>query len=393
MARAFPVPPFTLTRARQLARTVGDGTSATLSTLVQEGLTVADTLWLAKQGIAPYVRHRLRHAGLLPHLSAEVAARLTLGYSLSAVHEAVQHEGTLTGLLGTLAGAGIEVVVLKGMAFAYTIYPAPHLRPKSDVDLWIPRHQVRLAVELLIAQGFQLATDLSLEQVETWESGEIPLVFGTTSAYRVELQFPPMRGLWARHCAAIDHATLWHRAVPVTIEGQPAKVLSSADALIHVAYHQAINHQFTYPCWLRSLLDVHLLVEQGAPDWEVLVATAQAWRLQTVTWTVLSLAQTLLGTPIPTEVLAALAPHSIRQAMIRRLNLERTILEAHPADYRLRRYAVQLALTDNPLDSLRLMRRALFPDSAWLRARYPHHPLSRLPLHHWRRLVTTGSEK
>lgn len=393
MARPFPLPPFSLARARQLAQAVGAEQSTPLAALVQSGLTVADAVWLAKQGIAPYVRHRLRKAGLLGKLPSEVAAQLTLGYSLSAVHEAVQREGTLATVLGSFAEVGIETVVLKGMAFAHSVYPAPHLRPKSDVDLWLPRHHLPLAVERLRAQGFRLANGVTVDALEEWESGEIPLVFGTTDAYRVELQFPPMRGLWATHCAAIDFTALWQRAVPITIEGQSAKILSTADALIHVAFHQAINHQFTYPCWLRSLLDIHLLVERGNPNWEVLVASARAWRVQSVTWTVLSLAQDLLGTPIPPTVLATLAPHPTRQALIRRLALERAILEAHPADYRLRRYGVQLALTDHPLDTLRLINRAVFPDRAWLRARYPNHQGFPLPLHHWRRLVTTGSGK
>lgn len=393
MARALPTPPFSLSRARRLAWVLGDGTPAPLADLVQTGLTVTDALWLAKQGIAPYLRHRLRQEGLLGQLSSEVAARLTLGYSLSAVHTAVQQEGTLAGVLEALAKAEIEVIVLKGMAFAHTIYPAPHLRPKSDIDLWIDPARIPLALERLMALGFRLAEGELPNEIPAWHEGEIALVFGTASAFRIELQFPPMRGLWARHCATIDHATLWQRSVPVTIAGQPTRVLSTADALIHVAYHQAINHQFTYPCWLRSLLDIHLLVNQGNPQWEVLVASARAWNVQTVTWTVLTLAQTLLGTPIPAEVLATLAPSTTRQAIIRRLDLGRTILEAHPADYRLRRYVVQLALTDRPLDSLRLMGRALFPDSAWLRARYPDQPDARLPLHHWRRLVTAGNGK
>lgn len=393
MARALLTPPFLLSRARRLAWAIGDSHSETLTELVQNGLTVADALWLAKQGIAPYLRYRLRQNGLLGYLSPEVATRLTLGYSLSAVHTAVQHEGTLAGVLEALATVGVEVVVLKGMAFAHTIYPAPHLRPKSDIDLWIQPAQIPLALERLTALGFRVAEGEVPTQAPTWQEGEIALVFGTTSAFRIELQFPPMRGLWARHCATIDPATLWQRSVPVTIAGQPARVLSTADALIHVAYHQAINHQFTYPCWLRSVLDIHLLVNQGKPQWEGLVASARVWKLQTVTWTVLTLAQTLVGTPIPAEVLASLAPSAARQAIIRRLELERTILEAHPADYRLRRYAVQLALTDHPLASLRLMGRALFPDSAWLRARYPNQPDTRLPLHHWRRLVTAGNGK
>lgn len=390
MARAFPLSPFSLLRAKHLAQSVGDPTPASLTSLVEEGMTATDAVWFARQGVAPFVRHRLRQIGLLPQLPSEVAARLTLGYSLSAVHEAVQHEGMLANVLGTFAQSGVETVVLKGMAFAHTIYPAPHLRPKSDIDLWLSPAQLPLAIEKLQAQGFRVVEGGSLADVQRWGAGEITLTHGQNHAYRIELQFPPMRGLWAKHCTAIDHTTIWNRAVPITIEGQSARALTSADALIHVAFHQAINHQFTYPCWLRSLLDVHLLVTQGAPDWETLLESAKAWRLQTVTWTVLSLAHRLLGTPIPDPVLAALAPHPSRQALIRGLELEQAILEAHPADYRLRRYMVQLALTDQPLDGVRLMGRAIFPEKSWLRSRYPDQNSAGLPLHHWRRLVTTG---
>ncbi len=278
MARALPTIPVSLHRARRMAWAIGEGSAASLTAWVKDGLTVADAIWLAKQGIAPYVRHLLRQHGLLALLTPDVAARLTLGYSLSAVHEAVQHEGTLAGVLESLASAGVEVVVLKGMAFAHTIYPAPHLRPKSDIDLWIPPAQIALAIEKLTALGFRTADGTLPKGVQSWQEGEIALVFGANSALRIELQFPTMRGLWARQCATIDHESLWQRSVPVTIAGQSARVLTTADALIHVAYHQAINHQFTYPCWLRSLLDIHLLVKEGTPDWDVVVASAQTWK-------------------------------------------------------------------------------------------------------------------
>lgn len=387
MASSPPQPLLSMARARQLARAVG--VPATLPSLVAEGITPADSLWFAKQGVAPYVRHHLRAQGLLKQLTPKVAAQLALGYSLSAVHETVQHEGTVAGAFRTLAAAGIETVVLKGMALAHTVYPAPHLRPKSDVDLWIQPDDLPLALDHLAKSGFQPRDALPLEQLPHWDEGEITMSAG---GCRVELQFPLLRGLWARSCAKIDHTALWQRSVPVTIEGQSVRVLSTADALIHVAFHQAINHQFTYPCWVRSLLDIHLLVERGNPDWVVLIETAKGCRLQTITWTVLHLAHTLLQTPIPAEVLAALAPSAARQRLIARLALAESILEMHPADYRSHRYLVQVALTDQPLDTAKLLFRALFPDSAWLRTRYadqPHrHPL-RLHLHHWRRMVTS----
>ncbi len=387
-----PTPLIPLARARDWARAIGAPDTNGLEALLTNGVTVEDVLWLAKQGIAPYVRHRLRKAGLLNRLAPEAAAQLTLGYSLSAVHEAAQHEGTLTGILSVLDAASVEVVILKGMALAHTVYPSPQLRPKSDIDLWIPGTQATQAVQALMAAGFRLDDDVNVADVVRWQEGELPLTLDRAAACRVELQFPPLRGLWARQCARIDHEAMWRRAVPVVIDGHAARILCTSDALLHVAFHQAINHQFTYPCWLRSLLDVHLLVLNGAPDWELILESARAWRLYTVMWTVLTLAQTLMGSPIPNAVLNGFAPHPARRVWIRRLALEQEILEARPADYRLRRYAVQLAMTDQPLDGARLVARALFPGKAWLRARYPQETEGWLPLRHWRRLIIPGKE-
>src|SRR5688572_786594 len=87
------------TRARTLARAVTAPGTAALAAFIDDGMTAGDVRWLAKQGIASYARYRLRQAGLLSRLAPEVAAPLSLAYSLSAVHEAAQHEGTLAGTL------------------------------------------------------------------------------------------------------------------------------------------------------------------------------------------------------------------------------------------------------------------------------------------------------
>jgi len=44
----------------------------------------------------------------------------------------------LREVLAALAGAGLPVLLLKGAALAYTLYPEPHLRDRSDTDLLFP---------------------------------------------------------------------------------------------------------------------------------------------------------------------------------------------------------------------------------------------------------------
>ena len=60
-------------------------------------------------------------------------------------------------VLGALGAAGIPVLLLKGAAFAYALYPEPWLRPRQDTDLLISPNDVAEAGQLLERAGYQPA--------------------------------------------------------------------------------------------------------------------------------------------------------------------------------------------------------------------------------------------
>jgi len=130
----------------------------------------------------------------------------------------------------------------------------------------------------------------------------------------------------------------------------------------------AINHQFTMP-WLRGLLDIHLLVQRPL-DWAAIVERAKAWRIATLTWTVLDLAVQLVDAPVPPAALSQLAPSRTRQRLIRGLGLDKRLLNLEKGGYSYRRFLIQTIMIDRPQDMGRLYLRALFPESEWLQARY-----------------------
>src|SRR5262245_48292148 len=70
----------------------------------------------------------------------------------------LRHEGsiapTLSQVLGALAAAGLEPIVLKGAALAYTAYPEPAQRTLSDVDLLLSEDELPLASAALAEAGF-----------------------------------------------------------------------------------------------------------------------------------------------------------------------------------------------------------------------------------------------
>lgn len=362
----------TIPRAAALLRALtAPGDEALSSGLARGGVDEATARWLVRQGIAPHAFYRLRAAGLLDRLDPTPRGLLEQSYQTSALQEALRHQAA-TALLGALAGAGIEAVLLKGLALAHSVYPSPRCRAMGDLDLWVPAETYDAAERILTEQlGYQ-----SLDKEERPAplmrqfGGERQLRSAPPARLMVELQWPAIRGEWVRHTTRVDHEGIWQRRQPLAIDGIPVAVMAPEDTLVHLAIHQAINHQFTFPCWLRSLLDVHLVVRDREIAWPTLVERARAWQVATVCWSVLTLAVELLGTPVPPATLAALAPAPRRQALLARLELARSVVEMWPSEHDHRRLLVQALHTDHPADLLRLAGRALVPERAWLQARY-----------------------
>jgi hypothetical protein len=207
----------------------------------------------------------------------------------------------------------------------------------------------------------------------------------------IELQWPALRGEWVRRTAAVDHTGIWQRRRRVLVGEQPGWAMAPEDTLIHLCFHQAINHQFSAP-WLRNLMDVHLLARTDKLDWSLVAGRAAAWRLGTVVWTVLHVAGQLLGTEPPAVVLQTLAPPLWRRRLIERLHLAETTLTMRGGGYSYRRFLIQLALVDRLRDAVKFVARGMAPEAAWLRARYeltPGQPVWPWRVRHLWRLATS----
>ena len=79
--------------------------------------------------------------------------------------------------------------------------------------------------------------------------------------------------------------------------------------------------------------------------------------------------------------------------MIGRLRLDEALFAMRPGGYSHRRFLIQMALIDRTRDAAKLLWRGLFPESAWLQARYgmaPSASMWRLRLSHVWRLATSA---
>ena len=62
----------------------------------------------------------------------------------------------LAALNEGLAGAGLDMLLLKGSALAYTHYPQPHLRARVDTDIFIDPRKIRPVRAVLEDLGYRL---------------------------------------------------------------------------------------------------------------------------------------------------------------------------------------------------------------------------------------------
>lgn len=378
---------------RELVRALAaDQPQALAAWLDGHELGPEDMIWLGRQGLALFAFYRLQQAGLDERLPGELAARWQEIYQQATVGIAAA-DWEIEQILLALTEAGVDFVWMKGGALAYAVYPNPATRGRGDLDLWIQPGQATLATGVLNALGYILHNKEDRpEALVLLVGGELQLFKRGSPIELIELQWPVLRGEWVRHTTAGDQAAIWQRRSAVVFGDHSFAAMAPEDALIHLCLHQAIHHQFSAP-WLRNLLDVHLLVGSQGLDWSQVAARATAWRLATVVWTVLRLAQRLLDTAAPDEILDVLAPSRWRRWLIGRLHLDDGLLAMLPGGYGYRRFVIQMALVDRVRDGVRLLWRAAFPEAAWLRARYdqaPDQSLWRLRLRHVWSLATSA---
>ena len=215
-------------------------------------------------------------------------------------------------ILDLLAGAGIEVLVLKGMALAHTLYPAAWLRPCADADLLLAGPQRDPALAVLAEAGYAQAPDAGGELGRTQASLSRTSAQGLVSVIDLHWRLknsPLLSGL--------AHEELGARAMPVPPLGPAARTPCYADALLLACLHRAGHATTPYRsnddvrCGgdrLIWLYDIHLLAARlRADDWSHVVAQARRYRVCRVCLDALDAAQRAFATHVPGPVREALA--------------------------------------------------------------------------------------
>ena len=304
----------------------------------------------------------------------EVSTRL-LEMQQTEVLQNLFLEDELRKILHAFNEAKISILLFKGPALAYTVYPQAHLRTYHDIDALIRPTDLERARTLLSGMGFSFYEEYRANVINSKRTGYNFTLKREDSWLEVLLELHT-----APHESEIgtdfDIAALWANAQPITILGESTLTLNPADHLLYLCWHYRF-HSFSRLLWLYDIV-VLLRTYADEMDWAQLINMARRQHLAATMYYCLLWCQELFGVAIPVQVLRKLRPPWLCRVLVERVamrDVARTLVTAQGVR---RRVLAQRTMVDTTMGLLASAGRTLFPTPAAIGQRYMEH--SRIPL-------------
>lgn len=264
-------------------------------------------------------------------------------------------EERLAASLDVLAKVGIEAVLLKGAAVAYSAYPSFSARPMADIDLLVRSHDAEAAREHLLRAGWEWHREPRLEEFYSGHQHLPPLDDRSRTGLTLELhtalfsQGNPFR---------LTPEDVWRESVEIRLPNGPsARVPALRHQFLHACVHYAWGHMLRAGAW-RTFRDLGALLS-GPLDADDALRAAQERTVQTCCYWTLRMARGLSGLVVPDRMLERLRPPLPEWGL--------AILERH--------FAVHTLPTDRSCPSVsvdrRMWRAAIQPSRSGHGARRP----------------------
>jgi hypothetical protein len=272
-------------------------------------------LWLEarRHGVLPAVAANLRRtaaaaghsrvvAGPPPEAvrAVETGLMVSKGALLNYTGLSLAIRGQQSRIAQALSAEGIPALVLKGAAFADRLYPAPHLRHFTDLDLFVPEEAVPEVDAALESLGYAPAPRPPLKYAEGY--GERMWHPPDEGGANLEVHWDLVNSPSLRR-----HVSVRFRDMQLEAEVGPDGLArpTAASLLLIAAVHGALGHRFDR---LQNLCDVCQAARgsAGRTDAGWLSETASRTGASLALTAALSLSGRALGEPACSELLGAL---------------------------------------------------------------------------------------
>ncbi len=362
-----------------------DGVLALLCDLatgdLERPLTRIDADWehihtiISRSGLLGLTSRYLSHHPDADYPPASFREAIHATYRLSALRMAF-HYRSVFQVLDSLNASGIDYMIVKGPAVAYSIYPDPSVRNFNDLDVIVRERDWQATHRLLTAMDFEQEENLPAPppkfcpQNVAYETKYIHQQTG----FKVEIHYDD---IFNAGLAARDVEAIWRRAVTISIKDTPAKILSLEDQLIHLCIH-AHYHGYTRLNWFSDIAFV-MRNRKADIDWGRLFHIIETEAVSLPVYYSLYYLQLLLDVTVPPFVLDRLKPGRVLRWLHERYMPSEGVLSMQPmprADFSFyflplyKRLIPDLLVMGRRREKLASLGYLLIPSRAWLRFYY-----------------------
>ncbi|HEX3582487.1 MAG TPA: nucleotidyltransferase family protein [Thermoanaerobaculia bacterium] len=213
---------------------------------------------------APDEIHAIEEHGMLPLVYRWSRIPALRAKAVRAAGLEIVQAGVLREVLAALP---VSPLVTKGTALAYSLYPSPDLRPRTDVDLLIDERDLEAVRAAFTSIGFRETVSVIRQHM-----------FYRVDPNRVMQSYDVHLDITnnATTAGVLQYAELQARAMPLPPLGAIAP--SPEDALLYACVHRVVHHH-DVDRWIW-LYDIHLLYD--AVDREVFWRRAAERRVVTI---------------------------------------------------------------------------------------------------------------
>jgi hypothetical protein len=223
-------------------------------------------------------------------------------------HEVALVKRRVEGMLPTILRFN-RVMLLRGIAFAYTIYATSLMRRIGDCDLlidtptapslsgkWRDHHHVPAAVRKIATHALEYHHDLNVR--------------------------------WCASVSAIAMPELWRRQQRITVGGAEVGAPAAEDHFVYICSHNVAKGFVK----LYRFMDLAMLTRRAPFDWSAVVERSKRFGLARAVWLNCQVLERMCPGIVPGQVTAGLRPHRVLSISISRvLSIEHVLHDPNPS--------------------------------------------------------------
>ena len=333
---------------------------------------------LRSHWIIPLLYYKLRNYPPEFHPPGEILDQMRMAFLVSRVRSH-KVENQLNEIIKNFNRKGIEVIILKGLALALSIYPDPATRPYGDLDLLVQEEDFIRARELLQEIGYKCKISRfgHLKGVDCEEAFIHQREPGKNIMVELHWDLHKFSG----HKDKLNLRELFRRSILLETPSVSFKILDPIDTLIACVLHMTLTH--CNDIRLLSVYDIALLLQRitDKHNWQILLERSGEFNARTGLEKTIKMAQFWTGLNLPADYIEF---HNWPAASDGEIRTVSNAMQRHNKPLRTF-FKIYLSGTSNPLQKASYVFRLVFPRTDHMRASYPPSRNWLLPLSYIRR--------